>query len=72
MATDDKAARDEAHRQHLCTEGENVPDAVRDQVLWVAGDVATAHSRGELMEVIQAAYALVGEWEDFLGGDARA
>lgn len=65
--------RDEAHQHHMATGCEGVPDQVREHILSVAHDLATHESREELQGVIEAAYALVGEWENFLeGGDGDA
>lgn len=68
MATAEQAtaARGEAHRQHLLAGGESVPDEMRAELFEVANDLSTAAGRDELMGVIEAAYSLVGRWEDFL------
>jgi hypothetical protein len=68
-SADAKRLADEAHRHHLQTDGENVPDEIRGAVLAFAGEVGACESRGDLMATISAAYAVTGEWENFLAGD---
>lgn len=56
------------HAFHLQTDGDDVPEDVKESVMSYLDDVATAASRQELMEGIEAAYAAIGSWEDFLRG----
>ena len=63
---------DGIHAYHLANGGADVPASVAVSVMSHLDDAATAASRDELMEGIEAAYAAIGVWEDFLEGGEDA
>lgn len=64
----DSSQSDARHAQHLRNDGSDVPADVAESVMSYLNDAATAASREELMAGLEAAYAAIGVWEEFLGG----